>query len=924
MEKESTVAYFSIYDKLLPMIPRIIELKNFLSYGDEIQTIDFKDHSLICLSGKNGHGKSALLDALTWALWGQARKITGQGKADEGLLRLGQTRMMVCVEFEFGQQVYRVRREYAKTYGKPYSALDFEIFDQTRSAYASLTDKTVRATQEKIEQLLGLDYETFINTSFLRQGQANEFSKKNPKERKQILATILGFSKYDLLQQQAVDTSRKLHDEKKLLTQLIEQAQQELNLSKPYTEQLTQEQQAGEKIAVLINTMAMRIQDKERERAFFIELKNLHTTLSQEQRETQQKTNQKIELLHSLVFSWKNVHKTTLNLPNLKELEEQKRLLTQQEKYFLEVRQKNIALQEQELAIKQQLQNNQNTLRAELDKNIYSKRLELEKQALLLQQKKTLLEQKQALLKDLGQKHTTLTHELLSLQKSKKELEASVRDFPATKKQFEKRRTFYQTLISKGNWLKNTLQESDQKKHIVDDISSPSCPLCEQLLTAKRKQLLGAKLLAHDHFLRHQINRVSSVIKKLKELLLDQHKIIEQQEKEHEALRMQTEQERTLTTTLAELTPACDQIVAEIITLQKQQEDGSLAFQNNTLSLQKMEKEGLDIIAQNTEIKRLSLHLALIEEEKNSNAYNHDDYVSLQQKIKTVDEAINHVINLGTQREQQAMKRAHVHHLIEELKELKKLQKQQDDRLAQIATQLPQEDRIAQEYEALKKELSSLQEQKETNARQQARLETDLKRIEMLRQTCLDKQTHIDKLDQEIDDYQTLAQALGKNGLQALLIEEAIPEIELEANRLLARLTDNQAQIFIESLRDLKSGGVKETLDIHISDTAGIRPYEMYSGGEAFRVDFALRIAISKLLAQRAGTALQTLIVDEGFGSQDEEGLTRITEALYTIKSDFSKIIIVSHLPEMKDSFPVHFIVEKQASGSVVIVEERG
>ncbi len=117
---------------------------------------------------------------------------------------------------------------------------------------------------------------------------------------------------------------------------------------------------------------------------------------------------------------------------------------------------------------------------------------------------------------------------------------------------------------------------------------------------------------------------------------------------------------------------------------------------------------------------------------------------------------------------------------------------------------------------------------------------------------------------------------MGKDGIQALLIEQAIPEIEAEANHLLAKLTDNQAHIMIESLKDLKSGGTKETLDIKISDTVGIRPYEFFSGGEAFRIDFALRIAISKLLAKRAGTSLQILMIDEGFGSQDEEGLVTL------------------------------------------------
>ena len=176
----------------------------------------------------------------------------------------------------------------------------------------------------------------------------------------------------------------------------------------------------------------------------------------------------------------------------------------------------------------------------------------------------------------------------------------------------------------------------------------------------------------------------------------------------------------------------------------------------------------------------------------------------------------------------------------------------------------------------------------------------------------------------EIDDYKIIAQAFSKDGLQALLIEEAIPEIEAEANTLLSRLTDNTAQLLIDPIKDLKNGGIKETLDIKISDQVGIRSYEMFSGGEAFRIDFALRIALSKLLARRSGAMLQTLIIDEGFGSQDDDGLALIMDCLYKIQDDFSKIIIVSHLPSMKDQFPVHFNIMKNSQGSFVAVTEQG
>src|SRR6266498_3159608 len=93
------------------MIPVRLSLRNFLSYGEEVEPLDFTRFQLACLSGRNGHGKSALLDAITWVLWGQARV-----SAADDLVRLHQSTMEVDFEFELEEQRYRVIRK--RTRGK--------------------------------------------------------------------------------------------------------------------------------------------------------------------------------------------------------------------------------------------------------------------------------------------------------------------------------------------------------------------------------------------------------------------------------------------------------------------------------------------------------------------------------------------------------------------------------------------------------------------------------------------------------------------------------------------------------------------------------------------------------------------------------------------------------------------------------------
>jgi exonuclease SbcC len=203
----------------------------------------------------------------------------------------------------------------------------------------------------------------------------------------------------------------------------------------------------------------------------------------------------------------------------------------------------------------------------------------------------------------------------------------------------------------------------------------------------------------------------------------------------------------------------------------------------------------------------------------------------------------------------------------------------------------------------------------------QGRLQQRLMQLETLQTQYEEEQQQAQELQRQYRVHQELAIAFGKNGIQALMIENILPQLEAETNHILARLTGNQLHVQFVTQKAGKRASKKttkliDTLDILIADANGTRPYETYSGGEAFRINFSIRLALARLLAQRAGTSLQMLIVDEGFGTQDSEGCDRLIAAINAIASDFSCILAVTHMPQFKEAFQTRIEVRKTERGS--------
>ena len=176
------------------MIPISISLQNFLSYGENVPHLDFSGFHVACISGRNGHGKSALLDAITWVLWGRSRS-----QRQEQLIHHGQDEMAVELVFDIRSERYRVARRYSRARKTAQSSLELGV--QTGADdFRPITGDTIGATQAHLNRLISMDYETFVNSAFLMQGRADLFTMSTASSRKEVLAKVLGLGLYDRLE----------------------------------------------------------------------------------------------------------------------------------------------------------------------------------------------------------------------------------------------------------------------------------------------------------------------------------------------------------------------------------------------------------------------------------------------------------------------------------------------------------------------------------------------------------------------------------------------------------------------------------------------------------------------------------------------------------------------------------------------------
>ncbi len=869
------------------MIPLHLRISGFLSYRDPVE-LDFNSFDLACISGQNGAGKSSLLDAMTWVLFGEAR-----GKSTDVInLNLDVKAAEVALTFAYEGNTFRVQRTLPR--GKS-TVLEFQILDggqktedgtvngqpSTVHHWKPLTEKTTRDTQARIEQTLRLDYDTFINASFFLQGKADEFTQRKSSERKAVLSTILGLEIWDTYKERTAEKRK-----------LIESDVQEIDgRVAEIDSELAEEDARKSRLAELENTLKQLSSAREVQEAALENIRK-NAALIQEQR----------KLAETLSASLERAQFSLANLESRLAEKESERIayanlisrakeIESAYKAWQKVRKDLEELDRTAMEFREHQERRQPLLR-----EIEVEKAKLEQEVEVLSNQFSVINEQRLVIGDLEE-------QVAAAQDFLQEVEAKIEERNKLINQQAEAREKNAALKVENESLR---KEMDEIKKRIDSLEeaqgNAACPVCGQELSeAHRKSTLK------------ELNKTG---KEKGNQFRSNKKELDDIEKQIADLEMQVKKLANVENERVKYSNTISQLTERIETLQSAEKEWEKSGKKRLAEVSKALEKEIFAVDARKQLTKLDKELAKL----GYDAAAHESARLAEAEGRSTEEEFS---SLKSAREVSKQIEGEIANLESEVVNRKSEIANLDADYQTVKTNLESAAAQSPDLNKAERELFTLREDENETRSQVGAARQKVDTLTTLRSRKMDYTNQREELNQQIGHHKTLERAFGKDGVPALLIEQALPQIEQKANDLLDRLSDGHMSIrFVtqSEYKDKKRDDLKETLDIQISDLAGLRDYEMYSGGEAFRVNFAIRLALSEILAQRKGARLQTLVIDEGFGSQDAQGRQRLIEAINLVKHDFAKILVITHLDELKDAFPNRIEVEKTERGSSVTV----
>jgi exonuclease SbcC len=851
------------------MIPTRLELENFLSYQQAAE-LDLSGLELACIAGENGAGKSSLLDAITWVLFGRCRAPGRDDVVNRLAARLGEP-ARVQLDFDLEGALYRVLRvqEPGKT-----GLLELQL-GVGPDQWKPLTEATLSATQNRLEELLRMNYETFTNASFLLQGRADEFTLKRPGERKRILGDLLGVSHWELYREEAARRRRDAESELASIEGRLQDIEadlagepkrrRQLEQAKTEHELAKQRREAQEQLVATIRTYEVAI---EQQRTLIGGLEdNLERATATLHRQEQTRSARKSE--------WESFQEIISEAAGIE--------------------QRHAEWQEAiaELDRWDEKGSDWNQLKSEHQDALHK----VELQRASLEQELQNLERKREENQERNRQRLVLEGRLVATSAETQRLRNELDERETVHERQSQLQGEIGVLEGRQPQLKRDMQRMKARLTQLETEEGGRCPLCDQDLTPEHRsdlinQIRQEGQLVGDQYRQNEID--------LKQLQSERAQVRERLD----ALGVVERSLQSAAQTEFAMRNQLEQIQGAIEHWERQ----------DAPRLAQIGK----VLTENEIDDTLQALVSELEDRLAGVGYDATAHRTARSRIESLRDAQSTYQRLEQARATVQSLETTLHDLSKQVQEQKadvaRLREQHRQAKDQLSTLGPAPEASLAEAEH---QLNLLREAEVVASKAVGAAEQALDALEIQSRQREELKSDRREINQRASQLKTLERAFGRNGVQALLIEQALPTIEDSANEILERLTAGQMRVRFSTQRRLKSrDAMAETLDIHIADTLGERPYEMYSGGEAFRANFAIRIALSRLLAQRAGARLRTLVIDEGFGSQDPEGRSRLIEAINSIRSDFAKILVITHIDELREAFPTRIQVYKDPHGS--------
>ncbi len=873
------------------MIPKRVVLENFLSFGTKQEIVFDDGEPLWMLCGPNGVGKSSVFDAITFALFGCHRGGKGQGM--DKLIRHGSNMLHVEFEFSFAGEDYRIQRNYGKKSVE-------RVFRRLGTGWDDVELPTGKTpVRQWAEKALGLSYDQFTASVLLKQGEADRIICGSGKERLQLLKAIIVVERYEKLAERVKDASKTKKDSFKKLS---EQLQTVVPITEEQLNAARQKHADAERSVVAAGESEALARTRVEHAKQFAK----HQLQRRQLEETLQKANDRQQKANEIQEQCERFEQLEVVLPILSRLLPARDLVASASPQLEELRREEDDLTRelrdtisQRDKAKQQLEESTEQVRQHVaEEQEFAKRIVDLRDAFRLANEIATIDAKLAGYDpDLDERSVVALGLVSELETSLKNTTAHRTTTEALLKQRTKERTDFNH-AEIGATCSRCRQPVDadhaeRERTLLDAIIQE---FQTELRTAKTSEAAEVeRLTTSKQNLERTVTALNSRDKhRAHKLGMTRHGQVASVA-EIEQDRLATESSHQEAGGLLQATiVARDAAKTEYVRLERLRLDREPLLVSKKSNREKLETA---CVVAKTQCESFRVTLpemwatrweTLTKPELDAMSTERDTLK--RQNLVTQRDELRNDIALRSEREQ---------HLTATLAEI---------------DELPADARVPVADAELLLANAVQNVRTMTNSAQSAERE--------LCEFCKQSDERISLVAEEraaekvVQIHTKLEKFLGSEGLLRDIVRTAERQIVCFANETVAHLSDGDLAI---ELDDAEDGPDKAfTLKIRRRDSEPIG-VNYLSGSQKFRVAVAVALAIGRFAT--TGTQakpLESVIIDEGFGSLDQDGLRAMAEELMRLKqkSGLKRIVLVSHQEEFARSFPVGWQLTRTDTGT--------